>query len=135
MPFTRVSVKQGTTPEQKQAIAHSVHRAMVDSIGIPQDDFFQLISEYKPEDFFFDSNFLGVERSNDLIVVQITLRRGRSDAMKQGLFAGITENLKKHVGVRPQDVFIYLSENDFSDWSVGNGQMSMGIVQQRSNAS
>lgn len=52
MPFTRVFVKQGTTPEQKQAIAHSVHLAMVDNIGIPHDDFFQLTSEYKSEDFF-----------------------------------------------------------------------------------
>lgn len=133
MPFTRIAVKQGISPEQKQAIAHSIHRAMVDNIGIPQDDFFQLISEYKPEDFYFDSNFLGIERSDDLIIVQITLRRGRSDAMKQGLFGGITGNLQEHVGVRPQDVFIYLSENDFSDWSVGNGQMSMNIVHQKNN--
>ncbi len=132
MPFTRVSVKAGTSIEQKHAIAKGVHQAMVDNIGIPQDDFFQLMSEYKPEDFFFDRNFLGVSRSSELVVVQITLRRGRSDAMKQNLFAGITENLRNNAGIRPQDVFIYLNENDFSDWSVGNGQMSMIISQQKS---
>lgn len=41
MPFTRVAVKQGTSPEKKKAIAQGVHQAMVDSIGIPQDDYFQ----------------------------------------------------------------------------------------------
>lgn len=51
MPFTRVSVNEEISPEQKQAIAHSVHQAMVDNIGLPQDDFFPLISEYKSEDF------------------------------------------------------------------------------------
>src|SRR5208283_2886541 len=131
MPFTRVAVKEGTSSEKKQAIAQGVHQAMVDSIGIPQDDFFQLISEYGQDDFFFNRNFLGVDRSDDLVVIQITMRRGRSDAMKRDLYAGIAANLKSSVGVRPQDVFIYMSENDFSDWSVGNGQMRIAIVPQR----
>lgn len=106
---------------------------MVDSIGIPQDDFFQMLSEYDSDDFFFDRCFLSIDRSDDIIVVQITMRRGRSDAMKQALYTKITENLNKSVGVRSSDVFIYLTENDFSDWSVGNGQMSMNIVQQQGN--
>lgn len=133
MPFTRVAVKKGTESEQKKAIAHGIHQAMVDSIGIPQDDFFQMLSEYDSDDFFFDRCFLSIDRSDDIIVVQITMRRGRSDAMKQALYTKITENLNKSVGVRSSDVFIYLTENDFSDWSVGNGQMSMNIVQQQGN--
>ena len=104
---------------------------MVDSLGIPQDDFFQLFYEYGPGDFFFDRRFLGIARSDNLVVVQITMRRGRSDAMKRELYRKIAENLNTSMGIRPQDVFIYLTENDFSDWSVGNGQMSMAIVQQR----
>jgi len=131
MPFTRIAVKRETTSERKEAIAHGVHQAMVDSLGILQDDFFQLFSEYGPGDFFFDRRFLGVNRSDDLIVVQITMRRGRSDAMKRDLYVKIAESLEAGVGVRSQDVFIYLTENDFSDWSVGNGQMSMAIVQNR----
>ena len=131
MPFTRVAVKQGMSSEKKKAIAQGVHRAMVNSIGIPQDDYFQLISEYNQSDFFFDHNFFDINRSDDLVVVQISMRRGRSDAMKQDLYAGIASNLGNDAGIRPQDIFIYLSENDFSDWSVGNGQMSMIIAQQR----
>jgi len=133
MPFTRVSVKHGTLPEAKKIIARCVHEAMVAAIGIPDDDFFQLISEYGPDDFHFDHHFLGVERSEDLMIVHITMRRGRSDAMKRALFGKIAENLNSKAGVRPQDVFIYLSENDYSDWSVGNGIMSMAITQQRSS--
>lgn len=133
MPFTRVSVKEGTSPEQKRAIAYGVHQALVDSIEIPQDDMFQLISEYKPDDFLFDRNFLGIDRSGEQVVIHITMRRGRSDAMKRSLYAGIVDNLGRNAGIRPQDVFIYISENDFSDWSVGDGKMSMAIVQQRSD--
>lgn len=130
MPFTRVTIPAGTPAELKAAIARAIHQAMVEEIGIPEDDFFQLLGEYQPGDFFFDPGFLGVQRSDRLVVVQITLRRGRSDAMKQALYARIAANLGEAAGIRPQDVFVYLSENDFSDWSVGNGRMSMQVVQQ-----
>jgi phenylpyruvate tautomerase PptA (4-oxalocrotonate tautomerase family) len=131
MPFTRVSVPAGTSPAHKAAIARGVHEAMVAAIGIPEDDFFQLLSDYQPGDFLFDRGFLGVQRSDRLVVVQVTLRRGRSDAMKRDLYARIAANLERAAGVRPQDVFVYLSENDFSDWSVGGGRMSMEIALQR----
>lgn len=130
MPFTRVTIPAGTPAELKGAIARAIHQAMVEEIGIPEDDFFQLLDEYQAGDFFFDPAFLGVQRSDRLVVVQITLRRGRSDAMKQALYARIATNLGEAAGIRPQDVFVYLSENDFSDWSVGNGRMSMQVVQQ-----
>jgi phenylpyruvate tautomerase PptA (4-oxalocrotonate tautomerase family) len=131
MPFTRIAIPAGTTPAHKAAIARGVHEAMVASIGIPEDDFFQLLSEYNPGDFLFDRDFLGVQRSDGLVVVQVTLRRGRSDAMKRDLYARIAANLHHAAGIRPQDVFVYLSENDFSDWSVGNGRMSMEIATER----
>lgn len=131
MPFTRIAIPAGTSPRHKAAVARGVHEAMVAAIGIPDDDFFQLLAEYQPDDFLFDHAFLGVQRSDRLVVVQITLRRGRSDAMKRDLYARIVAHLGRAAGIRPQDVFIYLSENDFSDWSVGNGTMSMEIVAQK----
>jgi phenylpyruvate tautomerase PptA (4-oxalocrotonate tautomerase family) len=134
MPFTRVAIPAGTSPAHKAAIARGVHEAMVAAIGIPEDDFFPLLSEYQPGDFLFDRGFPGVQRSDRLVVVQITLRRGRSDAMKRDLYARIAANLGRAAGVRPQDVFVYLGENDFSDWSVGDGRMSMEIAMQRGEA-
>jgi len=131
MPFTRVAIPPGTSPAHKAAIARGVHEAMVAAIGIPEDDFFQLLSEYPPGDFHFDRGFLGMQRSDAMVVVQIALRRGRSDAMKRDLYARIAANLEQAAGIRPQDVFVYLGENDFSDWSVGDGRMSMEIATQR----
>ena len=130
MPFTRIALPAGTVPEHRAAIARAVHDAMVAAIGIPGDDFFQLLSDYQPGDFHFDRTFLDVARSDRLVVVQIALRRGRSDAMKRDLYARIAANLEHAADVRPQDVFIYLVENDWSDWSVGGGKMSMEIRMQ-----
>src|SRR3546814_8709114 len=93
MPFTRIAIPAGTSSAHKAAIARGVHEAMVAAIGIPEDDFFQLLSEYQPGDFLFDRGFRGVQRSDSLVIVQITLRRGRSDAMKRDLYARIAANL------------------------------------------
>jgi phenylpyruvate tautomerase PptA (4-oxalocrotonate tautomerase family) len=131
MPFIRSAVKRDTTPEQKQAIVDGVHQALVESIGMPSEELFNLISEYEPENFFYDRRFNGIARSDSLVVIEITMRRGRSDAMKRALYANIAANLEKMGGISPKDIFIFMHENDYSDWSVGNGQFAMALVQQR----
>ncbi|MEP6823316.1 MAG: tautomerase family protein [Ramlibacter sp.] len=135
MPFIRSSVKKGTPTAKKQAIVDGVHEALVDSIGMPADELFNLLTEYEPENFHYDRRFNGISRSDDLILIEITMRRGRSDAMKKTLYANIAGNLQKLADVSPKDVFIFMHENDYSDWSVGNGQFAMSIVQQRGSDS
>lgn len=131
MPFIRTAVKKGSSPVQKKAIADGIHQALVDSIAMPEDELFNLITEYEPENFFYSRSFNGIARSDNLVVVEITMRRNRSDAMKKALYANIAANLESMAGVSPKDVFIFTHENDYSDWSVGNGQFAMTLVQQR----
>jgi hypothetical protein len=86
---------------------------------------------YCEREFFCDRGFNGIARSDNLIVVEITMRRERSNAMKRDLYAAISRNLKVSTAVSPRDVFIFTHENDYSDWSVGNGVFAMAIAQQR----
>jgi len=97
---------------------------------MPQDELFNLVSEYRPEQFFFSRTFNGIVRSEQVVVIEITMRRGRSDAMKRELYAKIASNLEKNANVSPKDVFIFTHENDYSDWSVGDGKFAMAIAQQ-----
>lgn len=131
MPFVRTSIRAGTSPERRQKIVMSIHDGLVSGIGMPGDELFNQISEYGPADFFYSRTFNGIARSDDLIAIEITLRRGRSDAMKKALYADIVHNLAENAGVNPRDVFIFLHENDYSDWSVGNGVFAMALAQQR----
>ncbi len=131
MPFIRTAIKKGTSAESKRAIVDAVHQALVESIGMPADELFNLISEYEPENFFYDRRFNGIARSDNLVVIEITMRRGRSDAMKKALYESIAVNMESLGGISPKDVFIFMHENDYSDWSVGNGMFAMAIVQQR----
>ena len=130
MPFIRTSVRKNTSRERVAGIVDGVHQALVEAIGMPADELFNLVSEYEPEQFFYDRKFNGIARSDELVVIEITMRRGRSDAMKRALYASIATRLET-IGVSPKDVFIFMHENDYSDWSVGNGRFAMAIVQQR----
>jgi phenylpyruvate tautomerase PptA (4-oxalocrotonate tautomerase family) len=134
MPFIRTAVKKGTRLEQKHQIVQGIHQALVDSIGMPQDELFNMMSEYDEESFFYDRRFNGIARSDKLVVIEITMRRGRSDVMKKNLYASIVANLGASADVAPGDVFIFIHENDYSDWSVGDGKFAMAIVQQRGDA-
>ena len=130
MPFIRTCVHKDTPAAQRQSIVDGIHQALVDSIGMPADELFNLVTDYDSQQFFYSRTFNGVARSDAVVVIDITLRRGRSDAMKRALYAGIAQNLEKNAGVAPSDVFIFMHENDYSDWSVGGGKFAMTIVQQ-----
>ena len=130
MPFIRTCVHKDTPVAQRQSIVDGIHQALVDSIGMPADELFNLVTDYDAQQFFYSRTFNGVARSDAVVVIDITLRRGRSDAMKRALYAGIAQNLEKNAGVAPSDVFIFMHENDYSDWSVGGGKFAMAIVQQ-----
>ncbi|BCJ34156.1 hypothetical protein Athai_16590 [Actinocatenispora thailandica] len=123
MPLVRISAPTTGSADTRRAIADGVHRALVDAIGIPDGDRFQLVTSYRPDEGIFDPHYLGIARRH-VVAVEITLVRGRSDEQKRALYRRITEELVG-VGVRSQDVLVTLTENDRADWSVGDGQAQL----------
>jgi 4-oxalocrotonate tautomerase len=121
MPLVRISLRQGTSPTYRQAIADGVHRAMVESLAIPPDDRFQVINEYVPENLLYDPGYLGVQRSDRVIFVQITLSAGRKPQQKRKLFKRMAEILAESPRLRPQDLVVNLVEVSWENWSFGNG--------------
>jgi phenylpyruvate tautomerase PptA (4-oxalocrotonate tautomerase family) len=135
MPFVRTALRTGTDAKKQEQIVYGIHDALVSAIGMPEDELFNLVTHYNPADFFYSRTFNGIARSDDVVVIEITMRRGRSDAMKKALYAAIAQNLATRAGVSPKDILIFMHENDYSDWSVGNGAFAMALVQQRGSDS
>jgi len=77
MPLVRISLRQGTSAEYRQALSDGVPRAMIEAIAISADDRFQVITEYLPEALVYDPQYLGVRRSDHVVFVQITMSFGR----------------------------------------------------------
>ena len=130
MPFIHTHLPDSTPGTTRDAIVQGIHQALVESIGMPQDELFNMVTGYAPGQYAFSRSFNGVARSDAAVVVEITLRRGRSDAMKRDLYAAIACHLQAMAQVAPADVFIFMHENDYSDWSVGHGRFAMALVQQ-----
>jgi 4-oxalocrotonate tautomerase len=122
MPLTSIALRKGQTREYKRAVADSIHAALVETIDMPADDRFQLIDEYEPDALIYDPAFLGIERSDDIVIIRIVLRSGRSRDRRAALHRSIADKLSRSLGMRREDVFISLIENDYADWSVGRGE-------------
>ena len=122
MPLVRISLREGTTPEYRKAIAEGVHQAMVEAMAVPAKDRFQVISEYKAGDLIYDADYLDVKRSGKIVFVQITLSTGRKPGQKRALFKRMAELLAKSPGLRPEDLLVNLVEVSWENWSFGNGE-------------
>jgi 4-oxalocrotonate tautomerase len=122
MPLVRISLREGTTPEYRKAIAEGVHQAIVEAMAVPAQDRFQVISEYKAGDLIYDADYLDVKRSGKIVFVQITLSTGRKPGQKRALFKRMAELLAKSPGLRPEDLLINLVEVSWENWSFGNGE-------------
>lgn len=121
MPFTRIAVRNGKPVEYRQALARGVHRALMEVFKAPEDDFFMLVNEHDADNFLFGRHYLGIERSDDLVMIQIAVSNTRGQDQKKALFAQIASNLAESPGVRPEDVFINLVDVARENWSFGNG--------------
>lgn len=121
MPIVRIDLSDNRTPAQRRAISDGVHRAFVDAVGIPEGDRFHLVNVHEPAELIADPDFLGVRRE-DVIYIQITLVRGRSQELKQQLYRRIAEELARVPGVRIEDICVVLTENGPADYSWGNGE-------------
>jgi 4-oxalocrotonate tautomerase len=121
MPLVRIDTLDGYTPEERAALGDGVHRALLEAIGIPPLDRFQVITSHAPGSLVFDPEYLGIHRTPRVVFVQIAMSAGRTLEQKRALYGAIARNLAARPGVRQEDVFVNLVEVAKENWSFGNG--------------
>jgi phenylpyruvate tautomerase PptA (4-oxalocrotonate tautomerase family) len=122
MPLVRISLIAGKPELHKLKISDVVHRAMVETVNVPAQDRFQIITEHSKNDFVYDAHYLNIPRTDDLVIIQITLNTGRTTELKKALYRRIADLLNQEAGIRKEDVFINLVEVAKENWSFGNGE-------------
>ena len=122
MPLVRIDLRKGKDLTYRQEIGRVVYEAMVAVAGVPANARFQGVSEHDADNFLFDPGYLGVDRSDDLVIIQITWNEGRTVDQKKALYKAIVDGLAKAPGIRPEDVFINLVDVRKENWSVGKGE-------------
>jgi 4-oxalocrotonate tautomerase len=121
VPLVRIELVEGRTNQQLRKIADAVHSALVETIGIPDQDRFQVITEHETSHLMFDPEYLNIQRSKEIVMIQITMSSGRSLDVRKALFRQIAERLNVEAGIRREDVLINLVEVAKENWSFGNG--------------
>ena len=121
MPLVRIDLRKGKDSEYRQRVGQVVYDAMR-SVGVPENDRFQVIQEHDANGLVYDPGYLGIARTDDFISIQITWNEGRDTEQKRALYRAIADGLHNAVGLRQEDVFINLVEVRKENWSFGNGQ-------------
>lgn len=122
MPLVRIDLPAGQPPEYGVAIGDVVYDALVEALGVPTDDRFQVITEHLPHGLVVDPTYLGITRTAAAVLIQVTLNEGRSVELKKAFYRAVADGLHARVGLARGDVVISLVEVKKENWSFGLGE-------------
>lgn len=115
MPLVKLSMIEGRTLEEKQAVVNAVHTALVESFKIPEYDRNVRIEEYKKENYLLPPG-----KSEKYILVEITAFAGRTLGAKRLLYKNIVDNFMK-IGIDSMDTSIIVHDVPLENWGIRGG--------------
>ena len=121
MPVTRIAIREGKTADYKQALMDGIYEAMRETVAIKDGDRFMAITEHGEHEFAYGP-FLGIDRGDDLVQIQVFWAHGKTVDAKLAMYRKIVERLGTNPGIRPEDVVISVVETAAENWSLGNGE-------------
>jgi len=92
MPFARIDLIQGKTPEYRAAVADIVYRGIIDILKAPDGDRFVVVGEHAADNLIYDPNFLGFSRSADFMLIQVTSTVGNTKDLKFAFYRQIADD-------------------------------------------
>src|SRR6266481_6376765 len=92
MPVAKIHVLEGRYDEARLGrVSNAVQQGLISALGIPPDDFFQIIHVLLPTQFRHTRSFLELNYSDDLILLEITFIAGRSKEKRLGLLKALND--------------------------------------------
>ena len=122
MPFVRIDLAQGKPASYRATLGKVIYDAMIDTLKVPANDRFQILTQHPAEELMFDRTYLNVQRSDDCVFIQVTMNAGRTVEQKRAFYKAIADGLHQLLNLRREDVFINLVEVVKENWSFGNGE-------------
>lgn len=121
MPLVRIDVVEGRSEEELRELADVVQEVMLDVFAAPDRDRYQVIHEHRPGRIIAEDTGLGFERTDDVVIIQVT-QQGRDEDQKKALYAELAGRLRERTGLAPSDLIVSVTENTKADWSFGTGR-------------
>jgi len=107
--------------EFRRRVGEIIYQTMMETINVPPRDNFHIITEHSSESLVYDPEYLNIERTDGIVIIQITLNEGRTTELKKAFYRKLAERLHEELDIRVEDVLISLVEVKKENWSFGNG--------------
>ncbi|MGR9193167.1 tautomerase family protein [Rhizobium leguminosarum] len=117
MPLLKFHLLKGRTDEEVGRLLETAHRVMLRSFRVPEEDRYQIVTEYEPSRFRALDTGLGFERTEKFVI-----SRPRTKAEKIAFYENLCHDLATECDVAPCDLMISFVENRNEDWSFGLGR-------------
>jgi phenylpyruvate tautomerase PptA (4-oxalocrotonate tautomerase family) len=129
MPLAKIHVLEGRYDEERIAkVSRAIQAALMNTLRVPPEDFYQLIFEFSAKRFLHTPSFVGMHYTDDLIILDLTFIEGRSKETRLALLKDANARVAAAAGVSPDDLMITLYEAPGENFSFGRGEA------QRANA-
>ncbi len=121
MPYARISLLKGKSPDYLRALSTGIQQALTEEFNVPANDCFQIFHQLTQDELVFDRHYLGGPRSDDYVLIAITIGRLRDTQTKKSFYRRLASLLDISPGIRAQDVMVVFNTTQLDDWSFGNG--------------
>jgi phenylpyruvate tautomerase PptA (4-oxalocrotonate tautomerase family) len=121
MPLVRIDLLQGKPVQFRRRVGEIVYQTMMDTLNVPAKDNFHIITEHDQDSLVYDPEYLEIQRTGGIVIIQITLNEGRTVELKKAFYKQLAGRLHAELDIRMEDVFISLVEVKKENWSFGNG--------------
>jgi phenylpyruvate tautomerase PptA (4-oxalocrotonate tautomerase family) len=129
MPLAKIHVAKGRYDQNRiSKVSSAVQAALMNTLRVPPEDFYQLIFELPENRFLHTPSFVGMNYSDDLIILEISFIQGRPKETRLALLKDINARVAAAASVSPDDMLIVLNEVPGENISFGRGEA------QRANA-
>ena len=122
MPLAKAHVLEGQYDTARLGkVSEAIQNALIEVLGIPPDDFFQIHHVLPRDRYLHTPAFLGQKYSDDMILLELTFITGRSKETRLALLKSLNEKVVAAARISPSDLVILLYEIAGENASFGSG--------------
>ncbi|SEF01122.1 Tautomerase enzyme [Rhizobiales bacterium GAS188] len=122
MPVAKIHILEGQYNEARLGkVSRAIQDGLMSALGVPPDDFFQIIHILPRSQFLHTPSFLGLKYSDDLILLEVTFISGRPREKRLALLKVLNDDVAAAAGISPDDLMITLYEVPGENISFGRG--------------
>src|SRR5260370_21849420 len=104
MPLAKIHIVEGRYDEARIAkVSGAIQAALMNTLHVPPEDFYQLIFEFPKKRFLHTPSFVGMNYTDDLIILDLTFIHGRPKETRLALLTEVNTRIAAASGVSPED--------------------------------